>query len=820
MSNQAVADAMRSMASMKEIAAMLECWKHDPFEFVVQTMGVTPSWQQKKILQAIAKEGAHVSVRSGHGIGKLQKYETIVPTPCGERRWGDLTVGDEVFGKDGKPVKIIATKHYKQIPMYRVTFDDRSYCDVSSGHLWNVRGRNERRTTYEGWRTYETIDILERGVKRCNGVALARQWEIPKQEPVEFYEREIDLHPYVMGVWLGDGSRRTPSYTKTYPELNDKIRSLGYEVHTGQDGKKNHILNVAHLFKDGVFQRRSFERYIPDEYKYNTVENRYALFCGLCDTDGEVHKSGSIGYSSTSKRLADDMIWLARSLGYKAMMQPTIKNGWYPDEDGERVECRDCYRVTINCPVNPFTLKHRRDAYKPSEERYLTRWIDSIEPIENADGMCITVENEDGLYLANDFIVTHNSTVESWIILWFLIIYSPCRIPITAPSSHQLFDILWADLLKWREKMVPTLKNQIIVASERAYIAGCQQSRYAVARTARRENPEALQGFHETPLLFILEEASGIDEKIFEVAEGALSTPGARILMCSNPTRTEGYFYRSHTTERKFWDTFSFKSNDSPFVDPKWCERMKDRYGEDSPIYRVRVLGEFDSTEDNLIPIAIIESAVDRDVQYPSAQRIAGLDVARFGDDSTALVVRQGGEIIYMDQWQGLDLMQTTGKIVELYNKDKGLPLFNRVHVDSIGLGSGVVDRLVELGVPTMGVNVSESTSSSDRFVRLRDELWWKARDFFFEKQCRIDGKQKMLNDFIGEATSVRFSYTSSGKIKIESKADMKKRINASPNLADAFCLTLAEGILSNESAIRSSPQRRNIVTSNPAGWV
>jgi hypothetical protein len=208
----------------------------------------------------------------------------MVETPAGKRRWGDLGVGDLLFGSDGAPTPILQTHHFKDVPMYRVTFDDGSFLDVSSGHLWNVRGRSERRNKRDTWRTLETIELLELGVKRLNGVALSRTWEIPIQGAVQFEEREIDLHPYVMGIWIGDGNRNQPKYTKPFPEIARRLKALDM---TGNGDEKSLITS----FQGGVFDCR-FRTIRLDEYKYN-LETEWRCWKG-CDSDGEVHASGSI----------------------------------------------------------------------------------------------------------------------------------------------------------------------------------------------------------------------------------------------------------------------------------------------------------------------------------------------------------------------------------------------------------------------------------------------------------------------------------------------------------------------------------------------
>lgn len=311
---------------------------------------------------------------------------------------------------------------------------------------------------------------------------------------------------------------------------------------------------------------------------------------------------------------------------------------------------------------------------------------------------------------------------------------------------------------------------------------------------------------------------SGIDDVVFETADGALASEGARILMASNPTRAEGYFFKSHTKDRASWTCLHLSSERSRFVDKKWAVDMAAKYGKDSNVYRVRVLGEFPTqSDDTLIPIDWVTSAVGRDIEVqPAFRRIAGLDVARFGDDANGFIVRQGQVITRIDEWSHCDLMVTCGRVAKAYRDDKA---FDTVYVDVIGLGSGVVDRLREMGIPAFGVNVSESPSGSvaERFVRLRDQLWWAVRDFFDAHGCRIEPGLALAERLVAECSGVRYTLTSSGKTVIESKDDMKKRGISSPNLADALCLTFSPG--QDVAMVHSRAQSRKVVTAPSGGW-
>jgi hypothetical protein len=387
----------------------------------------------------------------------------------------------------------------------------------------------------------------------------------------------------------------------------------------------------------------------------------------------------------------------------------------------------------------------------------------------------------------------------AWSVLWFLACYFPARVPCTAPTSHQLEDVLWAEIAKWHRKLgetIPPLADLFEWSKEAIRLKAAPQESFAVARTARAERPEALQGFHAENLLFLIDEASGVPDPVFQVAEGALSTPGCFVVMAANPTRRDGYFYDSHHKDRANWATLAWSGIDSPMVSREYISGMLSKYGAASPIYKVRVLGEFVDAADGVIPLDLCESAVGREVELIKERPIVwGLDVARFGDDSTALAKRQGNwQMEPVREWFGKDTMQTTGLVMAEWERtpEKLRPV--AINVDVIGIGAGVVDRLKELGLPVYGINVAEAeaTSATRQYSRLRDELWFMSRDWLAAKDCKLCDDQ----DTIAELVTPTYSILSNGLIKVEGKDEMKKRGVKSPNRADAWNLTFAKTAL------------------------
>lgn len=400
------------------------------------------------------------------------------------------------------------------------------------------------------------------------------------------------------------------------------------------------------------------------------------------------------------------------------------------------------------------------------------------------------------------------STLLAWIILWWLLTRYPAKVACTANTSTQLSDVLWGELDKWWRKLPPGFKKLLELKSERMEFLGDPKQCFAVARTARKETPEAFQGYHSPNMLFIIDEASGVDDIIFEVGRGAMSSKGAKTIMTGNPTRTNGYFYNAFHSMKEFWKTMRVSCEDSTQVSQRYIDECKMEYGEDSNTYRVRVLGEFPlEGDDVVIPLHLVEAAVIRDVQQIESEEVWGLDVARFGDDATTLAKRKGNTLKEKVYWlKNKDLMQVCGFVVDQYNAavKAGEPP-EVIFVDSIGMGAGVVDRLSELGLPVVGINVAEVPAFGDRFMRLRDELWFSSREWFKTMEVKIPDDGAL----IAELTLPTYNFTSGGKLKVESKDEIKKRtarsagsLGKSPDRADSFNLTFA-----NKVFISKKPQ-------------
>lgn len=386
------------------------------------------------------------------------------------------------------------------------------------------------------------------------------------------------------------------------------------------------------------------------------------------------------------------------------------------------------------------------------------------------------------------------TTLCAWLALHFLLFRDDVKVIVTSPGLQQMKDGLIPEIQKWVNKLPSWMSNQLDITSERMTRMPNTANNFVSFRTARKENPEALQGVHATHVMIIVDEASGVDEVVYEAGQGSLSTEGSIIVLIGNPTRPSGFFFKTHTELSDLWRTRTVSCFDSSRVTPEYIEAQKRTYGLDSREFKVRVLGLFpDSGADAIIPRQFVESALDRDVVPLEGDRIWGIDPGR-GGDPTGFIDRGPNAIFAIEELRYDNLMQVVGWAKLRWDSTPSRERPEMIFVDTIGLGAGVADRLAELDLPVVGVNVSESAAMADRFMRMRPELWYSVREWFEGKNVLIPKKLVHAKKLVDELSSVEQKIMSNGKLDVESKETMKTRGVKSPNLADALCLTFANG--------------------------
>ncbi|QDP65705.1 MAG: putative terminase large subunit [Prokaryotic dsDNA virus sp.] len=384
------------------------------------------------------------------------------------------------------------------------------------------------------------------------------------------------------------------------------------------------------------------------------------------------------------------------------------------------------------------------------------------------------------------------STCAAALMVWYLLTRYPAKIVVTAPTASQLYDALFAEVKRRIKEMPKALSQLLEMTTDRIVLKASPTEAFISARTSSKERPEAMAGVHSENVLLIFDEASGIPEEVFESAAGSMSGHNATTLLLGNPIRTSGMFYRTQTELTDDWWTRAVSCKDNPLVSEDFIKDMASRYGDSSNAFRCRVLGEFPlAEEDTLIPMHLVEAAIDRDIKPANTMPVVwGLDIARQGMDRTALCKRRGNVILEpIKTWRDKDLMETVGLVLNEYETTPYQDRPQEILADVIGIGAGVVDRINELNIcPCRGVNVAEASPMKDKYNRLRDQLWAECKTWFEERECSIPQDDAL----IAELTIPKYNFTTTGKLKVEAKQEMKKRGFASPDVADALVLTFA----------------------------
>lgn len=373
------------------------------------------------------------------------------------------------------------------------------------------------------------------------------------------------------------------------------------------------------------------------------------------------------------------------------------------------------------------------------------------------------------------------------LVLWFLYKHYPSKVITTAPSERQVRDVLWSEITTKFAKCKTVLGGRATLKR-----IDIDTDWFTIGFKSRDYDPEMFQGFHSENIMLVFDEASGIQPLLWQAGSGLMTGKVRKWVVIGNPLNPSGNF--ADCFKSSSWKKLHFSCFDSPnitgernipaLVDQAWIDDRREEWGEDSPLWQSRVLGEFPTeTEDTLIKFSWIQDAVQREKEA-EGDRYMGVDVARFGADSSVIIsISENNVLCSMVEERKRDTMQVTGRAKIVADEEKS----RTIGVDVIGIGSGVADRLKEQKYNVRDVNVAEKSSKPDRFKILRDEIWWNMREVFKEGEISIRDEGNLIYDL----SDVRFSYDSAGRIVIESKESMKKRGKKSPDFADALGIAL-----------------------------
>lgn len=381
------------------------------------------------------------------------------------------------------------------------------------------------------------------------------------------------------------------------------------------------------------------------------------------------------------------------------------------------------------------------------------------------------------------------------IALWFLYAYPQSMVINTAPTFRQVENQYWREFRKAYKSAKTNLGGKLLKTQ-----FNIAEDWYAIGFSTSNgeDGMEKFQGWHSKNVLIIVDEASGVHPMIFQAIQGAMASGGTvRLVYIGNPTKNTGDFADSFKDST--FNKIHISAYDIPNVKEgrviiqglatrEWVEDMIRKYGDDSDVVRVRVRGEFPKKEaDTVIGIDLVENAIGAERELYGEDEYIGLDPARYGSDTADFVYRKGNYAKVLETIQSSDLMELAGKAkqwMRIYPKAN-------LHIDIIGLGSGVFDRLREqedIADRVFGVNSAVAATNTDEYKNLRAEGWDDTRLWLRDAVLDDDIEQK---EKWYQLTGPKYKIISTGQMQIESKEDMKKRGIDSPGVGDALVLTL-----------------------------
>lgn len=406
---------------------------------------------------------------------------------------------------------------------------------------------------------------------------------------------------------------------------------------------------------------------------------------------------------------------------------------------------------------------------------------------------------------------------KSWlmarIVIWFLTVYKPSKVITTAPIWPQVEKILWGEIrTAYANSRVP-LGGRLLSTewkiSDDCFAVG-------ISTTKNVQDKEfgsaSMQGYHSPNMLFVLDEAAGIPPAIWIAATSLLTGDNNKMVAIGNPASSHGPFYDCFMSE--IWNKVHVSCFDHPNVTEgriivpgavtrEWIAERKEEWGEESPLYKAKVLGIFpDEGDDTLFPMSAVEACMVP--RLVAEGRISyGLDVARYGEDETFSFKAHGSVFSVAFHSEKAATTDTVGRMITEFKKS---PASCLVAVDDSGVGGGVTDQLKEAGIPTIGVNFGESASDTEKFFNSKAELFWNLHLAVKAGEIQLPDDPKLL----AQLTSIRFSFSGKGQIRIEGKDEMKKRGLKSPDRADALAIAY---FASRQGSVKLDKTRRPGIT-------
>jgi hypothetical protein len=755
-----------------------------------------------------------MSIQSGNGCHA--KGTPILMYDGTTKLVEDVEVGDLLMGDDSTPRRVLSLARGRE-PMYRVLYKNGNWYDVNENHILSLRFLAEK-----GTRGRKKGDVVNVPLREYLGWSEKEKffWRGYKVG-VDFPAKDLPIPPYILGLWLGDGCKVTTSLVTRDEEVVNEwekyAKSLGLKVTRNPNGKEFVITGECLGGKPNAFREKLRQigvwgnKHIPHDYLTGSREQRLELLAGLIDTDGHLSQYNRRNLSIIQKRheLAKQIVYLCRSLGFNANISPKIKTHSHKGERKSNIY----YEVCIgrgHVEEIPVRLERKKPIAVPNG--LALNFGFTIHSLGEDDYYGFTVDGNH-LYVMGDFTVTHNCGKDfmASIFTWhFMTCFSYARGMATANTGKQLTNVFWSALADIRSlalkpdpnnpESLNILQENFELQSEKLFAKlpnkddrGKRWFCEAVTintKASAEEQGEALAGRHADHMIVVVDEASGIPDAVFKPIDRTLTGKLNLCFMIFNPTSNTGFAIDSQTKNREMWIPLHWDAMSSDNVPRSQIERLK-RYGEDSPAYRIGVLGLPPLVDGNtLIPYDWIRAAIGRELEVGDHDPVMmGADIGAGGDRSV-VCLRKGGKVLDFKRSSNPNTPDLADWIGATMDEEDAAVCF----VDNIGVGWGVFTTLQKMRYTVRAAD-SRKSSDNERFLNKRAEIYWKLREQFEHGLISLPEPVDEGDDndpivcLARELGAIRNEVTGK-KEKILDKKDIRRAIGFSPDHADALMMS------------------------------
>jgi phage terminase large subunit len=757
---------------------------NDPVFFFEEVLGAKLDQQQKDVIELFPHH-RRLAIKSGHSSGKdnisarlglwfhLTHYpsKVVITGPCyddkteiltdkGWRLFRDLDKTEKVASLVDDEMRFVSPVDWMDFPSsgemidyhsrdldFSVTPNHRLYIHDNQKYRWVLREASEcygkvlpfnREVNWKGvedsWTTkhYELFGFwMADGHARCGADGSGhKRYEVTLTQAFfpDYARRLLE----VLGEKTVDSKRKIPNGKTWRPSWNYTVR-----------GEK-----WARFFRENFY--RGKEKIIPEWILNATQEKLRAFIHGFYMGDGDKTNGATKRIRIYGSRLIPD-----------AMQIAGIKAGYVVNLHGPRIRHHGkAGKMEWSCTF--LSTSEKEKAFPRSNNRNWSKI--------KYDGRVYCVKVPSGV------IMVRRNGVYHW----------------SGNTDRQVKNITWGELKAAYNHARYEIGGELNDSMLKSFLpdGSVDSEHFMIGFTAK--DSDAFQGFHSPNLLVIVTEAAGVEARIWPGINSLMTSVGeARELCIGNATyEPDSEFFGMFTRNAALYKQFTLDSRKSSYCSKQWIEEMRQEFGEDSPVWKSRVLGVFpDDVADTLIPLAWVERAYARWADAPAGALSLGCDIARFGSDQTVFYKGDGIKFRCVHVAQGADLMDTTGRIIK-FAADDGIP-YGSVMVDDTGLGGGVTDRLMEQGHRIKAINFGSNASDPDKYANARSELYWCLRERFRLGEIAIDPQDKKL---LRDLSVMRYKMTSKGQIKLEEKAEAKRRLGYSPDHSDGLVLASIPG--------------------------